>query len=1187
MQVNRLKKRMEQLINGNYDYEIPGLEVSEQKIEVELPSGEWQSGEICFGASDARKIQGIVISSNSRVELGRNQFNGSAVSIPYQICTDGMKDGDQVESEIVISSNAGEKIIPVRIRIKDTKIRSSIGPVQNLQDFARLSMKDFREAFQMFNSRQFYRLLEHESRKMEALYRGMSQNPVTYQHLEEFLIASGEKKPVCLEIKKRTRASYCLDHSMKDYLTVLKSGWGYVRMEIEVRGDFLEVDKRVVTSEDFIGSQYQIEYIIHREKLKQGRQFGKILIKNVYQQLEFEIEASADTGLRVLSDTLAKKKSAFLMENFLKLRMHQMDYRTWKAKTCELIDELKQSGCEQRMLQLYEVYLHYLDDDPEKAAGILKNLTEDTETEMDMREEAVTLYLSDALEIRTAKEYDLALKFKAFQKQKPDDFLLLYLWMQKDEEFYEAPNKVMYQLEKQYELGGRSPFLYWEAYQLLDEQEELLRKLSPFMIQVLRFAQRYGILKENLTKRLSYLACHEKEFSESVYKLLCKGYEQYPQTEILEAVCQYIMLGQPMNREYFKWYAMAVEKDIRITRLYEYFIETMDDQYDQVLPQPIRMYFAYHNTLSNAKRAVVYANIIRNKEEDPATYRNYQESMRLFAEEHVRKHHINENYAVIYQEFFRELTDRSLAEALAEVLFTCKITCNDRKIRQVVVSYSSLNKEQVAVLNGRTAYVPVYSEDAQILLEDEKHRRFAATVAYEIKPLMETEELAKQCTGLDVQHPGLWLYNCKESKEKMNVGIRRLNSFQYAADSRAFTNSYRRTVRKKLLDYYIAHAGDDTLDEYLKKIDCMEFARVDKEGMVGILTSRRMYRKAYEIVKKLGYETIRPEVLVKLSSRMILEEEFEEDEFLVEMAEATFRKGKYDQVILEYLEEYFTGSIECMQKVWKRARGFRLDTFSMEERILMISMYVRGRADDDGRILESYMLQKGKPDVILAYLTYLSGQYFLRNQEVEGKIFKYLEKRYELGETIAMICKLALLKYYSTREVLTAQQEQQVRKLLEECTRNGLRFAFYQNLPAHLTQAYQVEDRVFVEEQCKPDDGVMIYYCLHGKDQKEEPVFRCEPMREIYPGIFSKEYLLFYGERLNYYLVWKENREQHKTPIREITHREGKTEGKTKYQLINQMLAAKAVGNEEVYRESVQQYLKKEHFVEKVFRMMD
>ena len=37
---------------------------------------------------------------------------------------------------------------------------------------------------------------------------------------------------------------------MKDTLYIYRSTWGYLRAEVETEGDFLEVDKKIITSED-------------------------------------------------------------------------------------------------------------------------------------------------------------------------------------------------------------------------------------------------------------------------------------------------------------------------------------------------------------------------------------------------------------------------------------------------------------------------------------------------------------------------------------------------------------------------------------------------------------------------------------------------------------------------------------------------------------------------------------------------------------------------------------------------------------------------------------------------------------------------------------------------------------------------------------------------------------------------
>ena len=129
-----------------------------------------------------------------------------------------------------------------------------------------------------------------------------------------------------------------------------------------------------------------------------------------------------------------------------------------------------------------------------------------------------------------------------------------------------------------------------------------------------------------------------------LFRSLVKCYEAYPGNDLVDHICKYIMKGQPAKSEYFRWYQLAVEADIRITRLYEYYIETMPQGFQSVLPQVIRMYFVYNNTLSSRKRASVYANVIRNKEADKTTYQNYRKAMEAFAQEALMEGRISEDY---------------------------------------------------------------------------------------------------------------------------------------------------------------------------------------------------------------------------------------------------------------------------------------------------------------------------------------------------------------------------------------------------------------------------------------------------------------------------------------------------------------------------------------------------------------
>ena len=56
---------------------------------------------------------------------------------------------------------------------------------------------------------------------------------------------------------------------------------------------------------------------------------------------------------------------------------------------------------------------------------------------------------------------------------------------------------------------------------------------------------------------------------------------------------------------------------------------------------------------------------------------------------------IDENYAVLYQEFLLEPMGREDAEKIAEKLFTSRLYCDDPKVREVIVCHSQLAEQEI------------------------------------------------------------------------------------------------------------------------------------------------------------------------------------------------------------------------------------------------------------------------------------------------------------------------------------------------------------------------------------------------------------------------------------------------------------------------------------------------------------
>lgn len=353
-----MKRRMEQLLNGRFIYQAPRLILSDSSLELTVNTDGSEQGEFFFAASDNSRIKGMMSSSHRRIVLEKDKFSGNAIHIRYVIDARGLKNGEDFEGIITISSSLEEVSIPVSVCVGEEKVQAGGNEIRSLDGFVRLARVDMREAFRLYTSPSFERLLRGKDRQYLPLYLGLSGKPTTYQHLEEFLVAAGKKEAVSLRIDRDEKIFDDVKRSQKDTLYIYKNTWGYVRMEIEIEGDFIQVEKKVITSEDFIGSAYGLEYVVRRERLRKGRNYGRIFIHTVYGTLVYVLTVTAQ-GTRDAEAARRKKEEVFLNRQLLAYCMESIDAARWKENTVDCLREIENQGRMQPAQYLYLTMLHH------------------------------------------------------------------------------------------------------------------------------------------------------------------------------------------------------------------------------------------------------------------------------------------------------------------------------------------------------------------------------------------------------------------------------------------------------------------------------------------------------------------------------------------------------------------------------------------------------------------------------------------------------------------------------------------------------------------------------------------------------------------------------------------------------------------------------------------------------------
>ena len=112
-----MKRRIDQLRGEQFEYELPTLTFSQEKLEIEAKAGEEAAGSFEIENSEARKIRGVLYSSNARVKCEPKEFNGRKLYISYQADTTGMLPGEEISGCFTVCASIGEYELPYRIKI--------------------------------------------------------------------------------------------------------------------------------------------------------------------------------------------------------------------------------------------------------------------------------------------------------------------------------------------------------------------------------------------------------------------------------------------------------------------------------------------------------------------------------------------------------------------------------------------------------------------------------------------------------------------------------------------------------------------------------------------------------------------------------------------------------------------------------------------------------------------------------------------------------------------------------------------------------------------------------------------------------------------------------------------------------------------------------------------------------------
>ena len=1160
------------------------LSFSCSKIEISAMAGKCATGSFKVFGDEHYKPEGYVYCNDLRMKLKNNTFMGLDMEIGYNYDTSGLESGSQVNGCLFIISNLGEYELPYCVTITSKYPDSSLGAIKNLFHFANLAQTDWEEACNLFYSKQFENILCGNDSKFLPVYRGLSSNIGNARNVDEFLQI----------VKKKKRASFNVDISdihvnnpVKDVerrMCIVRDGWGILEISVRISGEGVEPTEFFITNEDFKGNNYEINLKIRRALLHKGKNEAQVEISDSYNTVIVPIVVNAGIIAEHEHDTRRDYRTR-IMRLYMEYRLGTINKNEWLKECNSLVGRALQKDSNDVESRLYQVQLLYSEKRASDAVKILDRISGMT-GEMNPDMQGYYYYLRSLNEKDKDAQKKLVNEAELLYVKNIKSWRLAYVVMHMKSDYVNNDMNRWEFIKKQYNSGSNSIALFIEALSTAIANPSVITAIDDFEKAFLTFTVRHNSLTRDIRNRFVFLAENVTSFDTEVYNLLVECYALEKKDETLTRICTLLMKGNCIGEEYFKWYARAVDKELRINKLYEYYITSIGLDYEGMLPKLVLMYFAFRSNLDYERNAFLYANILKNRSKYQDIYSDYRDAIKEFAIEQLMAGRNNYHLSYIYSEVLKEeLGDTEYATAYSKIAFVSKLHTSSNNMINAIVINQRLETETVYPIYNRETDIVATGDDCVILLEDAEGNRYASDSLYTITKYDIPERLVLKVMENAEYSLYQALYLARVSNEKAVVNDVNENAFLWLAESPEVNDRYRIEIMILLIKHYFDTDDIGRLDELLAEIDSSKLKGDEFESCVHILVARGMYEKAFEWVRACGLEYVDVKILVRMCDRLLVRNDFEYDADLLKMCMWIYCDGKYDETILNYLLMYQQGASKDLKGLWRAADSFGLDVHRFLENLIVQLMYTGAKIGEEGNIYLEYIKDGSNNEIEKLFLTKLSYEYFVNDSQVNGEVFERVKYMNDMDEEISDYCYLALLKRDAEqyrRKGLDTKERAVVERYLKYVCDRKLFFPFFMEFRSIWQRLEMFEDRDFVEYRGTEGSKVVLHYVLESGNGKEEKYSKVE-MEHMIGGIYIYSFILFEGEKVKYYITEEDSRKEKLTKSSIIvgTNKGGNARGR--YARINDISQHMVAGEDSKAINMLSEYSKEAYLAESIF----
>lgn len=1113
-----MREKINQLADGIFEYRKSPVETSVENIALKAQVGELCKTTVTITNEIKKKMKGIITSDSPYITVKPSAFHDTEQTVTVSCKVDRMPKEGVVTGSIAIISECGSKSIPVTLQLHQKGWQIGDKLVEDLVQFAKVAEEDFSGATVAFMNPQFQKSFLEEDDEKIALYQGFLKQHNKKYAMEEFLVALDLKKPVSFLVDQVFLQYDAINEYQQETVTLRKSSWGYGECKISADADFIIIPRGIVTTEHFTDEIYDMVFGLDPDKMSAGKNYARIEIVGSRQKVTISVVAiKPSTNHEWEKQVKRHQKLVFhMLDNQIAYAMNSMPKDEYIQKGKDLIQS---SGLEQEKLsmRLYRLYLAIVEKQENYVNKTLIELQELAELSYGKAplEYGAYYFLKGLWSQDEAVIEDCIRHLKECYVQQNRDYRYLWFLLQIDPAL-SSDRKRIANVMKCIEGGCFSPFMYMEAIKVLNETPEYLSDLSPEYVKVLHWGCKHGYVQAELARRYAHFASRLRIFSREIMEDVTALYEKYPEDDILSAICKILMRGQITDHEAFGWYAKGVERNLKITELYEYYMYAIEDSEDMMLSSSVLLYFLYDNHLTMAKKAMLYAYIVKNKKQDKDSYDSYKEYMQNFALHQLKERRLSRDLVVLYQEFISpDILDRELAKCLADIMFCQEITCDMPEIKGVFVHHRELAGEQFVPFKKGKAYVNIFTDNVQLFFADASECRFSGEITYERHTMIDPDIYLERMLDLQSEDARVLLYAYnKKSKaldaEEVLSGLRvRVKEID------GLDEEFYHRIYGDILEHYYINNQEDNLDGALEVLDWDKVSGGQIDRVFEYCSARLANQKAMEGVMKYGYGGLSTKRLLSISEGAF--EDLEHiDEGLVKIAWHLFSEGEYRADIVTYLVKYYSGTVDELVRIYQKGREYDVDCAMLTERLLAQAVFCQEIPESVFDVFGEYAADKHDRKLVQAFLKLMAYEYVMQNRVLPKEIFGYFY--HEANKEQDTHCMIAGLKYLSEQEELEETDKNFAKLNVTRLYDKKMVFPFFKKFYGKFTLPIHIIDEHYVEYKADPECEVTIYYRIYGEDGMK-PKYIAEKMRDVFEGIRVKEFVLFQDETLEYYIT--------------------------------------------------------------------